>query len=95
VLKGGPAAMELTFGSACHGAGRVMSRSRAKKELRGEEIQKELKSEGIVVRATQPSLIAEEAPEVYKSSSDVVDVVHDLGIATKVARLLPMGVVKG
>jgi tRNA-splicing ligase RtcB len=95
VLKGAPAAMELTFGSACHGAGRVMSRSRAKKELRGEEIQNELKSEGIVVRATQPSLIAEEAPEVYKSSSDVVDVVHNLGIATKVARLLPMGVVKG
>ncbi|WP_321429243.1 RtcB family protein [uncultured Methanolobus sp.] len=95
VLKGGPAAMELTFGSACHGAGRVMSRSRAKKELRGEEIQNELESEGIIVRATQPSLIAEEAPEVYKSSSDVVDVVHNLGIATKVARVLPMGVVKG
>ncbi|WMW24272.1 RtcB family protein [Methanolobus sediminis] len=95
VLKGCPAAMELTFGSACHGAGRVMSRSSAKKELRGEEIQNELKSQGIIVRATQPSLIAEEAPEVYKSSSDVVDVVHNLGIATKVARVLPMGVVKG
>ncbi len=95
VLKGGPAAMELTFGSACHGAGRVMSRKSAKRELRGEDIQKELRSQGIIVKATQPSLIAEEAPEVYKSSSDVVDVVHDLGIATKVARVLPMGVVKG
>ncbi len=95
VLKGGPAAMELTFGSACHGAGRVMSRKSAKQELRGEEIQKELKSQGIIVKANQPSLIAEEAPAVYKSSSDVVDVVHKLGIATKVARVLPMGVVKG
>ncbi|WP_340819124.1 RtcB family protein [Methanolobus sp. WCC4] len=95
VLKGGPNSMELTFGSACHGAGRVMSRKSAKKELRGEDIQKDLRSQGIIVRATQPSLIAEEAPEVYKSSSDVVDVVHDLGIATKVARVLPMGVVKG
>ncbi|MDG6242797.1 MAG: RtcB family protein [Methanolobus sp.] len=95
VLKGSPAAMELTFGSACHGAGRVMSRKSAKHELRGEEIQKKLKSQGIIVKATQPSLIAEEAPEVYKSSSDVVDVVHNLGIATKVARVLPMGVVKG
>lgn len=95
VLKGGPAAMELTFGSACHGAGRVMSRKSAKQELRGEEIQKELWSQGIIVKANQPSLIAEEAPAVYKSSSDVVDVVHKLGIATKVARVLPMGVVKG
>lgn len=95
VLKGGPAAMELTFGSACHGAGRVMSRRSAKRELRGEKVQSKLRAEGIIVRATQPSLIAEEAPEVYKSSSEVVDVVHNLGIATKVARVLPMGVVKG
>ncbi|MDY0387215.1 MAG: RtcB family protein [Methanolobus sp.] len=95
VLKGGPAAMELTFGSACHGAGRVMSRKSAKQELRGEEVQKDLRSQGIIVRANHPSLIAEEAPAVYKSSSDVVDVVHSLGIATKVARVFPMGVIKG
>ncbi len=87
--------MEISFGSACHGAGRVMSRKHAKKELRGEDIRDELGSRGIQVRATQPSLIAEEAPAVYKSSSEVVDVVHDLGIARKVARLLPMGVIKG
>jgi len=87
--------MEISFGSACHGAGRVMSRKHAKKELRGEDIRDELSSRGIQVRATQPSLIAEEAPAVYKSSSEVVDVVHDLGIARKVARLLPMGVIKG
>ncbi len=87
--------MEISFGSACHGAGRVMSRKHAKRELRGEDIRDELSSRGIQVRATQPSLIAEEAPAVYKSSSEVVDVVHDLGIARKVARLLPMGVIKG
>ncbi|TGC10901.1 RtcB family protein [Methanolobus halotolerans] len=87
--------MDISFGSACHGAGRVMSRKHAKKELIGEDIRDELSSRGILVRATQPSLIAEEAPAVYKSSSEVVDVVHDLGIARKVARLLPMGVIKG
>ncbi|WP_406659870.1 RtcB family protein [Methanolobus sp. ZRKC3] len=95
VLHGTEDAMDISFGSACHGAGRVMSRSHAKRELRGEDVQKSLGSRGIVVRATQPSLIAEEAPQVYKSSSEVVNVVHDLGIAKKVARLLPMGVIKG
>ncbi len=95
VLHGTEKAMELTFGSACHGAGRVSSRSAALKAFRGEDIQKELAAKGISVRAVQPSVIAEEAPAVYKSSEDVVDVVHQLGIARKVVRLLPMGVVKG
>lgn len=95
VLHGTHDAMDISFGSACHGAGRVMSRAHAKHEFRGEQIQKELSDLGISVRATQPALIAEEAPEVYKSSSDVVDVVHNLGIARKVARLMPIGVVKG
>ncbi len=95
VLHGTEKAMELTFGSACHGAGRVSSRSAALKAFRGEDIQRELASKGISVRAVQPSVIAEEAPAVYKSSEDVVDVVHQLGIARKVVRLLPMGVAKG
>ncbi|VVB96587.1 tRNA-splicing ligase RtcB [uncultured archaeon] len=95
VLHGTPKAMELTFGSACHGAGRVSSRSAALKEFRGETIQKELAARGISVRATQPSVIAEEAPAVYKPSEDVVDVVHQLGIARKVVRLMPIGVAKG
>jgi tRNA-splicing ligase RtcB len=95
VLRGTEAAMDISFGSACHGAGRVMSRSHAKRELSGEDIQKSLRSRGIVVKALQASMIAEEAPEVYKSSSEVVNVVHELGIAKKVARLLPMGVIKG
>lgn len=95
VLCSNEGSMDISFGSACHGAGRVMSRKHAKKELSGEDIKEELSSRGIQVRATQPSLIAEEAPEVYKSSTEVVDVVHDVGIARKVARLLPMGVIKG
>ncbi|MDK2833703.1 MAG: hypothetical protein PWP14_1807 [Methanolobus sp.] len=95
VLCGTKESMDISFGSACHGAGRVMSRKSAKRELHGEQVREELNLKGIQVRASQPSLIAEEAPEVYKSSSEVVDVVHELGIATKVAKLLPMGVIKG
>lgn len=95
VLHGTQKAMELTFGSACHGAGRTSSRAAALKTLNGETIQKELAARGISVRATQPSVIAEEAPSVYKSSEDVVDVVHQLDIARKVVRLMPMGVAKG
>lgn len=95
VLHGTQKACELTFASACHGAGRVSSRAEAKRELFGETIQKELADKGISVRATHPSVIAEEAPAVYKSSEDVVDVVHQLGIARKVVRVMPMGVAKG
>ncbi len=95
VLHGTQKAMELTFGSACHGAGRTSSRAAALKTLNGETVQKELAARGISVMATQPSIIAEEAPSVYKSSEDVVDVVHQLGIARKVVRLMPMGVAKG
>lgn len=95
ILHGTEKAMEETFGSACHGAGRMSSRSQALKTLRGEDVRKELEARGISVRATQPSIIAEEAPSVYKSSEEVVDVVHQIGIALKVIKLLPMGVTKG
>ncbi len=95
VLHGTQKAMELTFGSACHGAGRVSSRAAAKREFHGETIQKELAAKGISVRATHPSIIAEEAPLVYKSSEEVVDVVHQLGIARKVVKVMPLGVAKG
>lgn len=95
VLHGTEKAMELTFGSACHGAGRVSSRAAAKREFHGETIKKELAERGISVRATHPSVIAEEAPGVYKASEDVVDVVHQLGIARKVVKLMPLGVAKG
>ena len=95
ILHGTNASMDLTFGSACHGAGRVMSRSAAKRQFRGTDIEKRLGKLGIIARATHPSVIAEEAPEVYKSSSSVVNVVHELGIAKKVTQVIPMGVIKG
>jgi tRNA-splicing ligase RtcB len=95
ILCGAKEAMDVSFGSACHGAGRVMSRAHAKKEFRGESIKENLEAHGITVRATHPSVIAEEAPGVYKSSSEVVNVVHELGIARKIARVIPLGVAKG
>ncbi len=95
VLCGQDRALDLTFGSACHGAGRVMSRSQALRQFTGKDVKAALNREGIVVRATSPGMLAEEAPQVYKPSQDVVDVVHNLGIATKVARLMPLGVSKG
>ncbi len=95
VLIGTQKAMEETFGSTCHGSGRVMSRAAAKRKLRGSAVKQKLEQRGIYVRATQGALLAEEAPEAYKSSDDVVEVVHRAGISTLVARLLPMGVAKG
>ena len=95
VLKGGPSSMSLSFGSACHGAGRIMGRGQAKHNMNGEKIRDELARQGVTVRAEKASVIAEEAPSVYKSSDDVVDVVDHLGIAQKVARLIPIGVIKG
>ncbi len=95
VLCGSEGAMELTFGSACHGAGRIMSRTQAKKTYSGLDVKDSLSKRGIKVMATNPKMLAEEAPEVYKPSSEVVDVVHNLGIARKVAKLMPLGVSKG
>ena len=95
VLRGTPVAMERTFGSTCHGAGRVMSRSQAKKRLSGKEVARELQKSGIYVRAPNEAAIADEAPEVYKSSDEVVRVVHDVGLSQLVARLSPIGVIKG
>lgn len=95
MLHGTQEAMELTFGSTCHGAGRMMSRTRAKKQFYGENVRKDLMDKGIYVKAVSGAMIAEEAPGVYKSSDEVVEVVDQLGISKKVARLLPMGVAKG
>jgi len=95
VLVGTEKAMEETFGSTCHGSGRVMSRAAAKRKLRGNIVKQNLERRGIYVRATHGALLAEEAPEAYKSSDDVVDVVHRAGISRLVARLLPLGVAKG
>lgn len=95
ILVGTQRAMELTFGSTCHGAGRLMSRHGAKKRFRGSDIRKDLERHGIIVKATRDSVISEEAPEVYKESSEVVNIVDKLGIARKVARLMPIAVAKG
>jgi tRNA-splicing ligase RtcB (3'-phosphate/5'-hydroxy nucleic acid ligase) len=95
VLCGTHVAMDRTFGSTCHGAGRVMSRSQAKKRLNGKEVAAGLLKDGIIVRAPHENAIADEAPDVYKPSGEVVGVVHDVGISRLVARLSPIGVIKG
>jgi tRNA-splicing ligase RtcB len=95
VLCGTDTAMERTFGSTCHGAGRVMSRTQAKKRMSGKEVTDLLLKKGIIVRAPNENAIADEAPDVYKPSEEVVRVVHDLGISRLVARLTPIGVIKG
>jgi tRNA-splicing ligase RtcB len=95
VLAGTEKAMEETFGSTCHGAGRLMSRTKAKKICRGRSIVKEMEDRGVIVMAEGRATLAEEIPEAYKDVSDVVEVVHQAGISRKVARLRPLGVVKG
>ncbi|MCK9318569.1 MAG: RtcB family protein [Methanoculleus sp.] len=95
LLHGTATAMQKTWGSTCHGAGRVLSRSKAKKEFRGRELREHLAEEGIVVRAHSDLALAEEAPEVYKPSREVVRVVHEAGLSGIVARLEPLGVIKG
>jgi tRNA-splicing ligase RtcB len=95
VLVGRQGAMDNSFGSSCHGAGRAMSRSRAVHTWSGNQIQSELASRGIMVRATESELLAEEAPGAYKNVDDVVGSVAQAGLSDIVARLVPMGVVKG
>jgi tRNA-splicing ligase RtcB len=95
VLVGTDASGEISLASACHGAGRTMSRSSAKRTVRGHELRRELEDRGIAVRCPSNAELAEEAPVAYKDVERVVDVVQKAGIARKVARLRPVGVVKG
>jgi len=95
VLVGTRESMTQTFGSTCHGAGRRMSRSRARKQIRGAGLRAELEADGIRIRAGSMSGLAEEAPAAYKDVNRVVDIVHAAGIAKKVARLTPLAVIKG
>jgi len=95
VLVGTELAMTDTFGSTCHGAGRVMSRRAAKKQAKGRAIWREMEDQGIIVKSEGRSTLAEEMPEAYKNVSDVVEVVHNAGISRKVAKLRPLGVIKG
>jgi len=95
LLVGTPKALEETFGSTCHGAGRILSRHQALKTARGRSVEKELAARGIIVRGAGRGTVAEEIPEAYKDVEEVVQVVHGAGISRKVARLQPLGVVKG
>ncbi len=95
VLVGTAKAMEKTFGSTCHGAGRVLSRKAAKKASKGRAIHRELEDRGILVRWTGKGTLAEEMPDAYKDVSKVVEVVHGAGISKKVAKLKPIAVIKG
>jgi len=95
VLVGAPGAMAESFGSTCHGAGRVMSRTAAKRAARGRALVRELEDRGVTVRSAGLATVAEEMPEAYKNVADVVEVVHGAGLSRKVARLVPLGVIKG
>lgn len=95
VLVGNQKAMEETFGSSCHGAGRLQSRHQALKEAKGRNLIDELTKSGIVIQAKGYKTIAEEMPHAYKDVSEVVDIMHYAGISSKVAKLKPVGVIKG
>ena len=87
--------MQQTFGTACHGAGRVMSRTAAVKHAHGRRIDLELAERGVIARARSWKGLAEEQPAAYKDVDLVVEVVHKAGLAKKVARMRPIGVIKG
>jgi tRNA-splicing ligase RtcB (3'-phosphate/5'-hydroxy nucleic acid ligase) len=95
VLVGTARAMAETFGSTCHGAGRSMSRHAAKKDISAEQLIHDLKQKGIHVRGASKSGLTEEKPDAYKDVDAVVDVVHNAGISLKVAKMVPIGVIKG
>jgi tRNA-splicing ligase RtcB len=95
VLVGTKKGERVAFASTCHGAGRVMSRSEAKRKIRGDSLKRELEGRGIYVMAGHLALLAEEAPAAYKDVSLVVEVCEGAGLSRKVAKLLPLGVVKG
>jgi tRNA-splicing ligase RtcB len=95
VLVGTDAALDLSFGSCCHGAGRAMSRHAARAAQSGVEVRRGLEALGIVVTGAGNRELAEEAPHAYKDVERVVDVVHAAGLARRVARLVPVGVLKG
>ncbi len=95
VLRGQPRALELSFGTACHGAGRRMSRTGARRQIEGAQLRRELEAQGIVVSCPSNRGLAEEAPFAYKDVERVVAVVERAGLASRVAQLEPLGVVKG
>jgi tRNA-splicing ligase RtcB len=95
ILLGNKKSLDLSFGSTAHGAGRTISRSAAKRNNTAEQVRIGLESKGIYVKALTKEGLVEEAPSAYKDVDKVVEVSDSLGIATKVARLVPVGVIKG
>ena len=95
VLAGTQRSMERSFGSSCHGAGRVMSRQKAKKSIRGDQLIASLEKKGIFIQAGSMSGLAEEAPQAYKDVDQVIEAVNGAGLTRKIARLIPLAVVKG
>ncbi len=95
VAVGTEKAMKESFGSTCHGAGRVLSRGAARRSIRGTDVIRELEGRGIIVKTESVSSLAEEASQAYKDIIEVIDVVHQAGISRKVAMAIPMGVIKG
>jgi tRNA-splicing ligase RtcB len=95
ILLGQPNSMDLSFGSTAHGAGRTMSRSKARRNYTESDVKKSLNDKGIFIKALTRDGVVEETPQAYKDVDAVVDVSHNLGIATKVAKLVPIGVIKG
>ena len=95
ILLGQPNSMNLSFGSTAHGAGRTMSRSKARRNFTEDDVKKSLNEKGIFIKALTRDGVVEETPQAYKDVDSVVNVSHNLGIATKVAKLVPIGVIKG
>lgn len=95
LLVGTEKALHETFGSTCHGAGRLLSRTAARKAVSGTAMQSELRDKGIIVKAASRGVLAEEAPEAYKDVNQVVQICHEAGISLRVARMRPIGVIKG
>ena len=95
ILVGTKKAEEISFATTAHGSGRVMSRHAALRQFRGEQIKKELNDKNIEVKAGSWKGLAEEGPRVYKDIDEVIKVSHNLGIGNKVARVIPLGVIKG
>lgn len=95
ILRGTETAMKISFGSACHGAGRALSRTQARKAITADELRQDLESRGVFVRSATAKGLVEEAPDAYKDVSAVVEATHCAGLAAKVARVRPMGVIKG
>lgn len=96
IMTGTKKAMSESMGSSCHGAGRLLSRSGAKRKINGSELKKELFSKkGIIVLANSMAGLAEEAPQAYKDVAEIVDIAENAGLSKKVAKLVPLGVIKG